>query len=138
MKRLFTLIFIIVAGCSDDETKRSSETYTDLTGTWNFSNSDISGSFKIGKVNNVLAIASGNMVIKGTSYPVTTGTIELENTNYFTDLIITDGQGASVAFWGASHNSEYTEISAEFYSYYEHCDVSCEGEQTQTPIKVTR
>lgn len=135
MKKLLPLLFIILLSCSSDDKEK---THKDLSGTWKFSQGDISGTLKITNVNSeYLLVHSGNFTINGTKYTnafdweidvVGDGTIDGFN-------LISADEKNYVQFSDGVYNEDYTQIVYTLYAFKEEC---CVQETIEEMIVLTR
>jgi hypothetical protein len=116
MKRLFTIILLVVAIACDNEKDPS---YADITGDWKFANSISSGSFKITKTSDGKYNVQ-SYKINGKSYTASEVRLVTVNGTSLGNIGLYTADGF-ITFSGNAYSSDFLKITANTYTYANDC-----------------
>lgn len=124
MKNLILALLIVALGCTKSADPAPATTkFTSMSGSWKFSNTDVSGQFNIVTTNGKYYVeknADAFIIIKGTKYPLTYTTFEVTGTWPTVTFQLVAPMGlstASITFTNAVGSTDFTTIKAD-NSYY--------------------
>jgi hypothetical protein len=136
MKKLFTIIILIALGCSEDELKP----ITDLTGTWKFTGTNVSGEFKIINVGGKPSVATGGkFVIEGETYISDRPTYNLVVIDNVDILDITFSTVSEyLEFREITYTPDFLKITSEHHEFGIFCQTTSCKQESDEIVLITR
>lgn len=118
MKKLFVVLFVVLAACSSDDPQPKS--YDSLLGEWKFTATGVSGNFVISTgVGSDQIIKSGSFKTNGNSHGIDVEvSISKDGAGPFTlSLTFIDDDGDNFSFTNATYSADFKEIYADGFFY---------------------
>lgn len=131
--KILTVILTLTAGtmsCTEDTPEK--ESYTDITGTWKFSNSVVSGEIKISKSLTGAFVQEDGSIFKinGQNYQnKISRDLTLKTGLLIDDIVLWDDpnsgtsgyEGGAIYFSNVKYSSDFKKMTASFYEFFP-CD----------------